>query len=155
MLDDDHGMPVIDEAMKHVEQLLHVGHVQADGRLFEQIERRFGLAILPQCARSRVRPTPRVSSLTSLSRCASPPLSVGLGWPSLQIAEAGVAEQRSGRWIFDCAAKKLGGLLQRHLHHVADAALVVEHFERGGVVALAVAIRARQIARRQESSSPP
>ena len=31
-----------------------------------------------------VRVTPRINSLTNFKRCASPPLSVGLGWPSLR-----------------------------------------------------------------------
>ena len=84
MLDDDDGVAVIDQPVQHLEEQFHVGHVQADRRLLQQIERRFRLAHLAAGARSargRRRASVRV---TSLSRCASPPLKVGLGWPSLR-----------------------------------------------------------------------
>ena len=47
VLDDDDGVAVVHEPVQHLEQLRHVGHVQADGRLFEEVERRFRLTILP------------------------------------------------------------------------------------------------------------
>ena len=48
-------------------------------------------------------------------------------------------------------AKKIRGLLDRHLHHVADALFVVEHFEGLRIVTAAAAILARHIAARQKT----
>ena len=35
---------IVDQAVEDFEQLVHVGHVEADGRFFQQVERRFGPA---------------------------------------------------------------------------------------------------------------
>ena len=70
MLDHDHAMPRIGQALQHGDDALHIGHVQAYRGFVQHIQsvRRF----LPAPA----------SSVTSLRRCASPPLSVGEAWPS-------------------------------------------------------------------------
>ena len=94
----------------------------------------------------RVRPRPRVSSLTSFSRCASPPLSVGLGWPSLRyprpVSQSSASERAMDFWL---RLEKLRGFLERHLHDVADAAFIVEHLERRGIVAAAMALGAGRV----------
>ena len=69
----------VDEPVQHANQLLDVGHVQADRRLVEHVERRLGR---PRGASTRGRTF--ASSVTSLMRCASPPDSVGLCWPSVR-----------------------------------------------------------------------
>ena len=43
VLDDEHGVAVVDEAVEHLEQLLDVVEVEAGGRLVEQVERAAGL----------------------------------------------------------------------------------------------------------------
>ena len=68
VLDDDHGVAGIDQALEHAEQPPDVLEVQAGGRLVEDVER---------LARSRAG----ASSLASLMRCASPPESVVADWP--------------------------------------------------------------------------
>ena len=80
VLDDDDGVAFIDEAMEDVDEALDVFEVEADGGLFDQIERlRWVSAALLRVA---LVPRPLVSSETSLMRCASPPERVGEGWPS-------------------------------------------------------------------------
>ena len=59
-------------------------------------------------------------------------------------------EERERALDLRLGGEEFGGLLERHVHDVADAVLVVDHFERGRVVAAAVAVRARHVARRQE-----
>ena len=44
VLDHDDGVALIHEAMQHIEQQLHIRHVQTDRRFLEKIERRFRLA---------------------------------------------------------------------------------------------------------------
>ena len=68
VLDDDDRVAQIDQAVQHVEQLADVVEVQAGRRLVEEVERRPVLG--------------RASSAASLTRWASPPDSVGAGWPS-------------------------------------------------------------------------
>ena len=68
VLDDDDRVALIDELVQDVEQLVRVGEVQSGRRLVEDVER---------------RPVPRRdSSFDSLTRCASPPLSVVADCPS-------------------------------------------------------------------------
>ena len=38
VLDHQHRVAGVDQAMEHVDQLLDIGHVQADGRLVEHVE---------------------------------------------------------------------------------------------------------------------
>ena len=69
VLDHQHRVAGVDEVVQHLEQQLDVGEVQAGRRLVEQVQRRPVLFF--------------TSSRASLIRCASPPESVGDGWPSL------------------------------------------------------------------------
>ena len=82
VLDDDDGVAFIDEAVEDVDESAHVGHVQADGRLLDEVEVALAVAVLAAHSLGDAAARPLVSSVTSLSRWASPPLSVGLGWPS-------------------------------------------------------------------------
>ena len=54
---------------------------------------------------SAARLTPRFNCVTSLSRCASPPLRVGLGCPSFRYPRPVSTRSESGRAIFGCAEK--------------------------------------------------
>ena len=62
VLDDDDGVPLIDELAQHVEEPLRILEVQPGGGLVEDVERAPGS-------------TPG-EFLASFTRCASPPLSV-------------------------------------------------------------------------------
>ena len=64
-------LPCVDEAVEHFEQLADVVEVQAGRRLVEDVER--------ACRCLRL-----TSSRASLIRWASPPESVGDGWPSFR-----------------------------------------------------------------------
>ena len=64
-----HGVGLLHQRLQHVEHLAHVLEMQARGRLVEDVE------VLPV-----VR---QLSSLTNLTRCASPPERVVPCWPTL------------------------------------------------------------------------
>jgi hypothetical protein len=50
VLDDDHGVAGLHQAPKHLDEALHVGEVQAGGRLVEDVE---GAPVPPSTARWR------------------------------------------------------------------------------------------------------
>jgi hypothetical protein len=68
VLDDEHAVARLDEALEHAEEALDVLEVQARRGLVEHVERAAGLHL-------------RASSRESLMRCASPPETVVAGWP--------------------------------------------------------------------------
>ncbi len=68
VLDDDHRVALVHEAREHRDQLADVLEVQTGGRLVQDVDRTAGGALL--------------SSLASLTRCASPPERVGADCPS-------------------------------------------------------------------------
>jgi hypothetical protein len=72
VLDDHHAVPAVDQPVQHAHELLDVGHVQADRRLVEHVQRVRWLL-----AASRHVVTHLASSLINVMRCASPPDSVG------------------------------------------------------------------------------
>jgi hypothetical protein len=90
VLDHHHVLPASTSRCSTPDQLLDVGHVQADRGLVEHVQRvrrprrRSGR----RGARGGVPPASSrrtlASSVTSLIRCASPPDSVGLCWPSVR-----------------------------------------------------------------------
>ncbi len=85
VLDHDDGVARVDQPVQHADQLLDVGHVQADGRLVEHVERLAAArASRPGARGDRASTRTLASSVTSLMRCASPPESVGLCWPSVR-----------------------------------------------------------------------
>ena len=68
VLDDQHRVARVHQALQHLDELADVVDVQAGGRLVQDVE---GLArLLALAARS-----------ASFTRCASPPESVVAGWP--------------------------------------------------------------------------
>ena len=68
VLDDQHRVAGVGKIVEHFQQQLDVGKVQPGGRLVQQVERSAGALL--------------TSSRASLMRWASPPESVGEGWPS-------------------------------------------------------------------------
>ena len=83
VLDDEQRMAGVDQPAERAQQLGDVVEVQAGRRLVEQKQRAARAAV--GTLRSLVC---RARWPASFSRCASPPDSVGTGWPELQIVEA-------------------------------------------------------------------
>jgi hypothetical protein len=79
VLDHHHAVAAVHQAVQHADQLVHVGHVQAHGGLVQHIQRVRRLLAAPATSSRTL-----VSSVTSLMRWASPPDSVGEGWPSVR-----------------------------------------------------------------------
>ncbi len=83
MLDHDDRVALVDERMEDPDQLLAVAQVQADRRLLEEVEVARAVSPPADSRRDRWR-SPRDSSVTSFSRWASPPESVGELWPRVR-----------------------------------------------------------------------
>ena len=79
MLDDDDGAALVNEPMKNINELGDIMSVQANGWFFQNVESRLATTGRLSSAAAVAR---RASCETSLIRWASPPLNVGLGWPS-------------------------------------------------------------------------
>jgi sulfoxide reductase heme-binding subunit YedZ len=79
VFDHDHAVAAVHQPVQHADQLLHVGHVQAHGGLVQHVQR-----VRRFWPRRVTSSRTLLSSVTSLMRCASPPLSVGEGWPSVR-----------------------------------------------------------------------
>ena len=68
VLDEDDGVPLIDEAVEQVVEAFNIAAMEADGGFFE-VEVACAGVVLPLFGEGR----PLASSLTSLRRWASPP----------------------------------------------------------------------------------
>ena len=95
------------------------------------------------------------SSPASFSRCASPPDSVGTGWPSFTYSSPTSTSGCSRTATLRIAAEERQRLGDRHVEHLRDVlARAVRAFapdlERLGAITLAVAVRAAQVHVRQE-----
>src|SRR6267143_501196 len=136
VLDDDHGIPGIDQAMQNIQQPLDVGEVQASGRFIEDIE---GLA--------RVTPAEFFGELDPL-RLATRQLGRRLSKPD--IAKADLTERLQLALDLRDAVEKRGRLLDAHVEHVGDRFAAIGDLERLFVVALALADFAGHVDVRQE-----
>ena len=85
-----------------------------------------------------------------MTRCASPPDSVGAGWPEPDVAEADVDQRLQVPGDRRDRREEVDGLLDRHVEHLGDGLALVVHLERLAVVAGAVADLARHVDVRQE-----
>ena len=81
----------------------------------------------------------RASSAASLTRCASPPDSVGAGLAQRQVIEAHVGQRLQHPADLRDVVEQLQRLADAHLQHVGDGAALVADGQRFGVVAAAVA----------------
>ena len=101
VLDHDDAVAGIDQPVQHVDQLLDVGHVQADGRLVEHVQRVRGAARRARCA----RPDRVAAHLRELGdeldalRLAARQRRARLA--EREIAEPHVLQQRAARWWID------------------------------------------------------
>src|SRR4029077_13703158 len=136
VLDDDHGVAGIDEAMEHVEQALDVGEVQARGRLVEDIEGLPG-----------VTPAELFRQLDPLRPTAG---QLRRRLPQPDITEANLAERLQLPLDLRNAIEELGRLLDAHVEHVGDRLAAIGDLERLLVVAFALANLAGHVNVRQE-----
>src|SRR6267143_1305385 len=136
VLDDDHGVPGIDQAMQNIQQPLDVGEVQAGGRFIEDIE---GLP--------RITPAELFGELDPL-RLATRQLGRRLSEPD--IAKTDLTERLQLALDLRDAVEKRGRLLDAHVEHVGDRFAAIGDLERLFVVALALADFAGHVDVRQE-----
>ena len=137
VLDDhDASCPASTSRCSTCEQALDVGEVQAGRRLVEDVERP---------ARRDLRELGR--ELDAL-RLAARQRRRGL--PEADVAEADVVERLQPAADLRDVLEELDGLLDRHVEHVGDRLALEADLERLAVVALAVALLARDVDVRQE-----
>ena len=111
----EHGVARVDEPLEHADELLHIVHVQAGGRLVEDVERAAG-GPLGQLA----------GELHTLGLSAR---EGGRGLAEMQVVEADVAE--CAELAFDVVAvgKELAGLTDLHAEHVGNVAALPADLE--------------------------
>src|SRR5205085_8268028 len=102
--------------------------MKSDCRFFQKIERRFRL---PHFADPFVL---GAADSTSQLGCKFQPLgfAAAQGWArlaELQVAESRIDKKRERPRNLRIGGKELGRLLDRHLHDVADALIVIEDLE--------------------------
>src|SRR4051812_13477371 len=131
VLDDDDRVPLVDQAVQDVEQALDVREVQARGRLVEDVER---------AARGDLRELGR--ELHAL-RLATRQRRRRLAEPD--VAEPDVAQRLQPPVDLRDVLEELDGLLDGHVEHVGDRLALEADLERLAVVALAVALLARDV----------
>ena len=129
VLDHDHRVAARDQVVEHLEQPLHVGEVEADGGLVEQVERR-PAAALGQLARD----------LEAL-RLAARELGRGLAEPQVAEPDAPqhVERAREARLAREVLERLVDGQVERladvdaavaHLEHLAPEAIAAAHLAR-------------------------
>ena len=131
VLDDEHGVAAVDEALQHDEQLAHVVEVQAGGRLVEDVERAPGAAAL-QLARELH--ALRLAAGERRRRLAE-----------VDVAETDVVERLELAPDRRDVLEEVERLLDRHVEDVADVLALVGDLERLAVVARALADLARHV----------
>ena len=141
VLDHDDRVAGVDQPVQHARQLLDVGHVQADGRLVEHVER------VPDLAR-RVRAAPPASSpfgrtLDKLGHQLDA-LRLAAGERRALLAEREVAQphvlqERQAVMDRRVRGEEIHRVVHAHQEHVADALVLEAHGERLGIEARAAA----------------
>ena len=131
VLDHDHRVALLDQAVEDLEQPLDVGEVQAGGRLVEDVERVAG------------------GDLGELGRELDP-LRLAAGELRRRLAEADVVEADVVQGLqppgdLRDRREELDRLADRHLEHVGDRLALVADLERLAVVAAAVALLAGHV----------
>src|SRR3954447_23430865 len=131
VFDDHHRIPLVDEALEHLEQPLDVGEVQAGGRLVEDVER-------PPC-----RDLAELGGQLDPLRLAARQRRGGLAEP--HVVEADIVQRLHPALDLRDVGEELERLLDRHVQHVGDRLALEADVERLAVVALAVALLARDV----------
>ena len=124
-------LPLLDQAVQHLEQLLDVGQVQARGGLVEHVQRAAGGDLL------------QLGGELDALRLAARQRRRGLAEPD--VVEADVVQRLQAAAQLRDLREELERLLDRHLEHVGDRLALEPHLERLAVVALALADLARDV----------
>src|SRR3569623_2101471 len=136
VLDHEHGVAVVDEAIQHLEQLLDVAEVKAGGRLVEQVQRAAGL---DASELARELHALRLASGECRRRLAE-----------RDVAEADVDERVHDPRQLLVVFEQLRGFLDRGLEDLRDVLALVLDAQGGVVVAAALAHLARDEHVRQD-----
>ncbi len=113
VLDDDHGMAGIHQPLKHLDKPFHVGHVQADGRFFENEQIAFGQPV------EQMRfPQARKQMADQLDALGFPAAERRAGLAKPEIAQAGIAKGLQRAFDFRQAGIEFQGLLDRQVEHL-------------------------------------
>ena len=134
VLDHDHAVAAVDQPVQHADQLLHVGHVQADGRLVQHVQR---VRRLLAAARDVVAHLAQFGHQLDALRLAAAQRRRRLA--QRQVAQAHVLQQLQRVGDGRHRGEELDRLVDLHLQHVADALAAPADGQRLGVEALAVA----------------
>ena len=136
MFDDQNGVAARNELLQHVDQLAHVVHVQAGGRLVQNIEG--GACGAAGQLRGQLHPL----GLAAGKRRG--------GLAQLDIAEADVHQRLDLIPQAGQVLEKLKRLVAGHFQHVGNAGALVVNLQRLAVIALALADVAGHVHVRQE-----
>ena len=141
MLDDDDGVPLVNETVKHALQEFHISCMESDGRLLKNVE---GAALfLHSWAIGSASSTGQLGDeLDALSLSAT---QSGAGLTQLQVAEACLHKELQGPPDFRMGVKELRRLLDGHGEDIPDRLAVVFHLQRLPVEAGAHAVFARHV----------
>ena len=136
MLDDQHGIPRVHQLLQHLQQFVHVVHMQTCGRLIKDIHGASGGAAGKLC-------------------CQLDALCLTAGKGGRALSETDVAQTDlyqcfhlipDARQVF----KKLQRLVSGHFQYVCDGFAAIEYLQRFAIVPLAAAHVAGDIDIRQE-----
>ena len=136
MLDDDDRVARVDQAVEHLQELLHVGEMEAGGGLVEDVE---GAAGGP--------PRELGGQLDALGLAAR---QGGRRLAEMDVAQPHVVQRLELGADGGHGLEEVERLGDRHLQDVGDRAAAVEDLQRLPVVALAAAHLARHVHVRQE-----
>ncbi|CAM5666589.1 hypothetical protein SAFG77S_06725 [Streptomyces afghaniensis] len=136
VLDDDHGVPGVDEAVQPAHEDVHVGRVEAGRRLVEEVERVAAPAAL-EFARQ----------LDALGLTAR---ELGRGLTEAEVAEAHVEQGAEAAGHGRGVGEELRRALHRQIQHLRDVPPPVRHLQRLRVVPSPAAVRAGRVRARQE-----
>ena len=136
MLDDQHRVAGVNQALQHLDELADVLEVETRGRLVQDVE---GLA--------RLLAVELLGQLHALRLSAG---EGGCGLAQVDIAQAHVVQGLQLVLDLGDVGEEGQGLAHRHVQHVGDGLAVVGDLERLPVVALAVADLAGNVDIRQE-----
>ena len=131
VLDHEHGVAAVDEALQRLEQLLDVGEVQAGGRLVEDVQRPTG------------RHLAELGGELDALRLAAGERRRRLA--ERHVVETDVVQRLQAPADLRDLREEGERLLDRHLEHVGDRLPLEAHLERLAVVALALARLARDV----------
>ena len=136
MLDDQHGVAVVHDALQHFQQLLHIVRMQAGGRLIQHEQRLAGRLALQLAG-----------ELHALGLAAG---KRGRALSQLHIAQAHVLERLQLMADLVHAGEEVDGLFYAHFQHIINVLSFISDLQGLFIVALAAALFTRHIHIRQK-----